>query len=374
MKTTSLDAVAAAQLKNKLGRFPRLPLIASPTPFHPLEKLTARLGGPRVWAKRDDLTGLAFGGNKSRKLEFIIPDVQARGADTIVTWGSLQSNWCLQTAAAAAKSGLKTVLVLFRTAGPSPEPDGNHFLDLLAGAEVRVAEAGPGKVIGLETALAHVETAAEEVRARGGKPYIVPVGGSMPAGSMARPLGAVSYVGALVEAVEQARERGLDVGTIVHATGSGGTQAGLVVGARALGLDIRVVGVSVSDERDPFSRLVLDICRRTEEALGLEQCVGPDDVEVLDGYLGLGYGVVDESVARTLTGFLREEAIILDPVYTAKAMIGLEDLARRGLIPRDRALLFFHTGGAPALFPNRRTLLDLAVGPGLSALRWPSGT
>jgi 1-aminocyclopropane-1-carboxylate deaminase/D-cysteine desulfhydrase-like pyridoxal-dependent ACC family enzyme len=191
---------------------------------------------------------------------------------------------------------------------------------------------------------------------------------------MASPLGAVSYIRAHVETVEQARERGLDIGTIVHATGSGGTQAGLVVGAKALGLEVEILGISVSDERNPFSRLVLEICRRTEEALELERRVEADDVEVLDGYLGRGYGVVDESVARTVTSLLREEALILDPVYTAKAMTGLEDLARRGRLPRDRAVVFYHTGGAPALFPHRRALLDLGGGPVLSGPRSTSGT
>ncbi|OGD27473.1 MAG: hypothetical protein A2Y56_06355 [Candidatus Aminicenantes bacterium RBG_13_63_10] len=343
-----------------MAKFPRLPLIPFATPLHGLEKMSARLAGPNIWMKRDDLTGLAFGGNKLRKLEYILPDALGRGADTIVTWGSLQSNWCLQTAAAARKSGLRTVLILFKTSGLDPEPDGNLFLDLLAGAEVRIVEAAPGKVVSLEAALAHLDAAADEVRSRGGNPYLIPVGGSMPACSMTRPLGAVAYVRALVETAEQARDLGLDVGTIIHATGSGGTQAGLVVGAKALGLDARVIGISVSDEKESFARLVLDICRLTEEALEVETRVEPGDIVVLDDYLGPGYGFVDESVARTLASVFREEAVVLDPVYTAKAMIGLEDLARRGLIPHDRATVFFHTGGTPALFPHRRKILEAA--------------
>jgi len=357
---TSRDAAAAREkLHRRLEKFPRLPLTTLPTPLHRLENLSSRLGGPDIWMKRDDLTGLAFGGNKSRKLEFILPDAKAQGADTLVTWGGLQSNWCLQTAAAARKSGLNAALILFAADAQAPEADGNLFLDRLAGAEVRFVGTEGGRIITFEAAEPHIAAMAEAIRSRGGTPYVIPIGGSMPGGSMTRPLGAVAYVRTLVETVEQALELGLDVGAIVHASGSGSTQAGLVVAARALGLDLKVIGVSVSEKKETFGRLILELCRRTEETLGIEARVGPDDVVVMDDHIGPGYGFVDSSVARTLARIFREEAVTLDPVYTAKAMAGLEDLARRGFLPRDRAAVFVHTGGTPALFPYRREILSL---------------
>ncbi|MBM3296907.1 MAG: D-cysteine desulfhydrase family protein [Candidatus Aminicenantes bacterium] len=373
-KTTGLSRAKIEELKSKIEKIPRLLLIQEPTPFHRLAALSARFPGTDIWMKRDDLTGLAFGGNKSRKLEYIISDALKKGADTIVTWGSLQSNWCLQTAAAARRAGLRSVLILFRAPDQPVEADGNLFLDLLVGAETRFVEAQPGKVVSLEKALSYLEAAAEEIRSRGGSPYLAPVGGSMPSGSMTLPLGAIAYVRALIEAVEQAKRGNLDIGAIIHATGSGGTQAGLVVGAKALGLDLKVLGVSVSEDRASFAPLVLDICRRTEDALGIEPRVGPEDVVVLDEYLGAGYGFVDGAVAAALAGIFREEAVVLDPVYTAKAMVGLDDRARRGLLPHGRAVVFFHTGGTPALFPCRRRILELAPDAALSEPRSTSGT
>lgn len=373
-KTSKPSSAAVEELKRKVEKFSRLPLIQAPTPLHRLTALSARFPGSDIWIKRDDLTGLAFGGNKSRKLEYILSDALKKGADTVLTWGSLQSNWCLQTAAAARRAGLRSLLILFRAPDQPVEADGNLFLDLLAGAETRFVEAQPGKVVSLEKALTYLEAAAEEIRSRGGRPYLAPVGGSMPSGSMTLPLGAIAYVRALIEAVEQAKRGNLDIGAIIHATGSGGTQAGLVVGAKALGLDLKVLGVSVSEDRASFAPLVLDICRRTENALGIEPRVCHEDVVVLDAYLGAGYGFLDTPVAEALAAVFREEAVVLDPVYTAKAMVGLEDLARRGFLPRDREVVFFHTGGTPALFPYRRKILELVSGWELSAPRATSGT
>jgi L-cysteate sulfo-lyase len=347
------------QLKNKISRFPRQPLIQEPTPVQKLSRLTALWGGLQIWMKREDLTGLAFGGNKSRKMEFILADILGQKADTVITWASRQSNWCLQMSAAARMFGVEPILVLFKTDDLPEETDGNLLLDRLLGAEVRIHEAARGKAVSLETGLARLEEVAQEVRAKGRKPYLVPVGGSMPAGSMNLPLGALSYVRALIELVEQTDALGLEVGAVVHATGSGGTQAGLVVGAKALGLETRVIGISVSEEKISFGRLVLDICRRTEEALGLGRVVRPEDVIVVDDYLGQGYGIVDRAVALTLSQVFKAEGIVLDPVYTAKAMTGLQDLAGKGFFRPDKAVVFLHTGGTPALFPNRRRLLEL---------------
>ena len=359
MKNDRLSTSRLGKLKKRMARFPRQPLIHLPTPLQKMSRLTALLGGPEIWMKREDLTGLAFGGNKSRKMEYILADILAQKADTVITWASLQSNWCLQMSAAARMFGIEPILVLFKTYDLPEEPDGNLLLDRLLGAEVRIKEGGRGKSVSLETGLSHLEAVADEARKKGRRPYLVPVGGSMPAGSMSQPLGALAYVQAMAELAEQMGALGLQIDAVVHATGSGGTQAGLVVGAKALGLETRIIGISVSDEKVAFARIVLDICRRTEEALGLGTIVHPEDVIVLDDYLGQGYGIVDRQVARILSEVFRAEGVVLDPVYTAKAMVGLQDLAHKRFFQPGQAVVFFHTGGTPALFPNRRKLLEL---------------
>lgn len=349
----------AREIVRRLGRFRRVGLIHLPTPFRKLERLSAALGGPSIYIKRDDLTGLAFGGNKSRKLEFIVGDMLAKKADAVVTWGSLQSNWCLQTAAAAREFGIRPVLILFKTYDLEPGLDGNLLLDAILDADIRIREAEKGKVVRPEGAMAVLEETAAELRAAGLRPYLVPVGGSLPMGDMALPLGAVSYVGAFAELSGQAGEAGIRLDAVVHATGSGGTQAGLLVGARALAEGCRVVGISVSDPRGPFSEDVLSIARATDDALGLRVDVRPGDVIVLDEYIRKGYGIVDREVAEVIRLVFQTEGIVLDPVYTAKAMVGLVDLIRKGYFKATENLVFFHTGGTPALFPNRKMILEL---------------
>jgi len=356
LSQSRLSVARHRKFQKAMSRFPRQPLIHLPTPLQKMSRLTARLGGPDTWMKREDLTGLAFGGNKSRKMEYILADILGQKADTVITWASLQSNWCLQLSTAARMFGLEPILVLFKTYDSPAEPDGNLLLDRLLGAEVRFQEAERGKSVSLEKGLSHLEAVAKEVRKKGRRPYLVPVGGSFPAGSMKVPLGALAYAQAMAELAERL---GVKIGAVVHATGSGGTQAGLIVGARALGLEVKIIGISVSNEKTSFGRLVLDICRRTEEALGLGTFVKPEDVVVLDEYLGQGYGIVDRAVAGALSEVFRAEGVVLDPIYTAKAMAGLQDLALKGFFPPGEAVVFFHTGGTPALFPNRLRLLEM---------------
>ncbi len=353
-----MSDVAVSNLRERLARFPKVPLIHAPTPFRPLERLSGEVGGPRIWVKRDDLTGLAFGGNKSRKLEYILADALRKGADTVVTWGSLQSNWCLQTAAAARRLGMDAILVLFRAPGTPDAPDGNLLLDRIVEAAIRVREAPPGKVVNAALAMPLLEEAGREARARGRRPYLVPVGGSKVLGDMDRPLGAMAYVEACAETLEQARAAGFEPRAIVHATGSGSTQAGLIVGAKALtGGRCRVVGISVSDPKGPFGEDVLEIARAADDALGTGLGIGPGDVEVFDEFMGGGYAVVDRDVAETIRLVFRTEGIVLDPVYTAKAMAGLIGLSRRGELRAGDDVVFMHTGGTPALFPNRDAIL-----------------
>jgi len=349
----------SAKILASLERFDRVPLIHLPTPMRKLENLSAELGGPEIWIKRDDLTGIAFGGNKSRKLEFIIPDMLAKKADVVVTWAALQSNWAMQTAAAATRFGIKPVLILFKRYELPEDYDGNMLLDYILDAEIRIKEPLEGRSTKSEDYFAVADEVAAEYRSRGHRPYVVSVGGSKVMGSMTLPLGAVSYVKAFAEMLEQTRTVGFEPDWIVHATGSGSTQAGLIVGAKYLSPQAKVVGISVSDEKVPFSQDVIQIARATETALGFESAIGPGDVIVFDEYLSDGYGIVTKDVADVIRLLFIREGIVLDPVYTSKAFIGLADLVRKGFFKSSDKIVFFHTGGTPALFPNRQKLVEL---------------
>ncbi len=358
INTERMMTLSMAEIDRKIAKYPRIELIHLPTPLRKLGNVTADLGGPDIYIKRDDLTGMAFGGNKSRKLEFILPDMLAKKADVVVTWAGLQSNWAMQTAAAAVRFGIRPILVLFKTYDLPAERDGNLLLDYILGADVRIRETVKGKLVRLEDALAAVEEVADKERRKGHRPYIVPIGGSMPLGSMDLPLGAISYVHAYREMLEQTRAFGFEPDFVVHSTGSGATQAGLVLGAKALTPKVRVVGISVSDFKDSFGREVLAIAEATERALDLATDVRAADVIVHDEYIREGYGIVNKDVADVIRMMFIREGIVLDPVYTSKAFIGLLDLIRRGDIPRSAKVVFFHTGGTPALFPNKHKLVE----------------
>jgi D-cysteine desulfhydrase family pyridoxal phosphate-dependent enzyme len=324
-----------------------------------MTNLEKELGGPELYLKRDDLTGLAFGGNKSRKLEFIIPDVREKGADVIITWASVQSNWCLQTAAAARKFGITPVLILFKTYELPDEYDGNLLLDYILDADIKIREAEYGKVVDQADVDEVLEQVIMEVKEWGHTPYVAPIGGSIVGGSMDKPLGAIGYVNAFAEMLEQTECLGFRPDYVVHATGSGGTQAGLVFGAKALSPKTKVLGVSVSEEKESFSKDVLSIAKDTEKAFGLDLSISEDDVIVFDEYLEEGYGVVTESVSDVVRLVSMREGVFLDPVYTGKAMVALFDLVKKEYIPKDAKVVFFHTGGTAALFPNKGKLTSL---------------
>lgn len=349
------------QVIGRIERFPRVDLIHRPTPLRKLSRLSARIGGPEIYVKRDDLTGLAFGGNKSRKLEFIVRDMLEKKADVVVTWAGVQSNWCMQTAAAAKSFGLKPVLVLFKAPDQPATADGNVLLDVILGADIRFAPVDKGKIVKAPQAMEILQEIGREMRGRGHTPYLVPVGGSLVRGDMTAPLGAVSYVAAFAEILDGMRAGGVEPDYVIHATGSGGTQAGLLVGARAMTSGCRVLGVSVSDPKGPFSEDVLEIARATDDALGLGLEVLPGDVVVFDEYLGEGYGKVDRGVAEVIRLVFQTEGIVLDPVYTAKAMVGLIDLVKTGFFNPTDKVVFVHTGGTPALFPNRDKIFEFLM-------------
>nr|HID13155.1 D-cysteine desulfhydrase family protein [Anaerolineae bacterium] len=314
-------------------RLSRVSIAHLPTPLESLPRLTAQLGGPELWIKRDDQTGLATGGNKTRKLEFLVAEAQAAEADTLITCGAAQSNHARQTAAAAAKFGLECMLVL-RGEEP-PQMQGNLLLDRLLGAEVRWAGDQP-----LTEAMGQV---AGELRAAGRCPYVVPYGGS-------NAVGAGGYVAAMEELLAQCAERDLRFDHIVLASSSGGTQAGLVVGARALGYEGGILGISVDPPADQLRRTLAGLATATADRLGLGLAFAPEDFAVNDGYLGGGYSVVGELEREAIRTMARTEGVLLDPVYTGRAFGGLLDLIRRGAFQPGERVLFWHTGGTAGLF------------------------
>jgi D-cysteine desulfhydrase family pyridoxal phosphate-dependent enzyme len=351
------------RLKERLAAFPRTRLIHVPTPLQQIERPSGVAGGADLLIKRDDLTGLAFGGNKGRKLEYIVADAATQGADTIVTWGGIQSNWCLQTAAAAARVGIRAAIVLLQKPGPSAEDDGNLLLDHLCGAAVRVMEVDPDRgMLELDDVADLVEPVVEAEKAAGRKPYLAPIGGSIVEGSMSKPFGAMGYVDALVELVEQADSRGLRIDTVVHASGSAGTQAGLVAAAKAVAPHIRVVGISVASDGDTLRRKVGTIAAQLLEILAVDAQIEDNDLLVFDDYLAPGYGVLTPDISRGIAALARSEGVVLDPVYTGKAWLGLLDLMGTGFISRDENVVFIHTGGTAALFPYREQMMDFLAG------------
>ena len=324
-----------------LGNMARIPLGHWPTPITDLERLSKALGGPRLLAKRDDLTGLAMGGNKTRKLECLLADALQQGATTLITTGSPQSNHARQTAAAAAHCGLQCVLVLGQMAPPAP--NGNLLLDLLLGARVRWA--------GDRDRFEVMEEVAGEERAAGRRPYIIPYGGS-------NAIGASAYVLAMDELVRQALQQDLRLDHIVLASSSGGTQAGLIAGARALNFPARILGISVDRPAEPLRRSILSLAQLTAAHLDLRFDIDPDSVRVDDHYLAGGYAILGEAEREAIRLVARIEGLLLDPVYTGRAMAGLIDLIHRGEFARQETVLFWHTGGTPALFAYANQLLE----------------
>jgi len=336
-------------------KFRRVELAFLPTPLQKLKSLAEELHFPDLLIKRDDNTGLAFGGNKSRKLEYIVGDALDKKCDVIITWAGVQSNWCRQTAAAARIFGMKAVLLLQKTDTAMPPYDGNLLLDCLLGAEIRFLEPG-------EDRAKLVDRIVQEESGRGRRPYVVSVGGSRTGGSMTVPLGAVGYAKDFIELHAQAVQAGIKVGQVVVATGSAGTQAGLVVGAKALGNETKIVGISVSGDRVSIQKNVAEIADATAAALDLKMTFSPEEIIVFDDYVGEGYGMLNQPTADAIARVARGEGILLDPVYTGKAMAGMLDLLRKGYFKSGEGVVFMHTGGTPALFPHRDGLLSMLSG------------
>ncbi len=319
---------------------PRVSIAHLPTPLEALPRLSQRLAGPEIWIKRDDQTGLATGGNKARKLEFLIADALQDGADTLMTAGAVQSNHARQTAAAAAKFGLACTLTLRGT--PPATASGNLLLDRLLGADVIWCEGRP-----LEEVL---EATAERLRAAGRAPYIIPYGGS-------NPIGASGYAAAMEELLGECDERQISFDHIAFASSSGGTQAGLTLAARELGYAGQLLGISVDLQADALQKKLAALTTETAAFLGLDHRFESDDFVVVDGYLGAGYGIVSDLERQAVRTMAESEGVLLDPVYTGRAFGGLVDLIREGAFPDDGRLLFWHTGGTTGLFAYGEEIL-----------------
>ncbi|OXY81613.1 D-cysteine desulfhydrase [Oceanimonas doudoroffii] len=325
-----------------LARYPRLHFAHLATPLEPMHQLTKLLDGPNLWIKRDDCTGLAGGGNKTRKLEFLMADALEQGADTIITQGATQSNHARQTVAIATKLGLECHILLEDRTGAEDADynyNGNVMLDQLFGGLLRKYPGGTD----MNAAMAEL---AAELKAAGKKPYIVPGGGS-------NEIGALGYVNCALELLGQANDAGLRIDHLVHATGSAGTQAGLVTGLSGSNSGIPVLGIGVRVAREQQEANVFRLAERTAEKLGIPGAVKREDVVANCDYVGEGYGIPAPSTLEAIQLFARHEGILLDPVYSGKGAAGLIDLIRKGHFKKGENVVFLHTGGAQALFGYR---------------------
>ena len=332
----------------KLTLFPRVRITHGPTALEFMPRLTEALGGPNIYIKRDDCTGLGTGGNKTRKLEFLMADAVKHGADTIITQGATQSNHARQTVAIAAKMGMQCEILLEDRTGSKDEAykqSGNVFLDHLYGAHVTER---PG---GTDMAAAMNEV-ADALRAQGRKPYIIPGGGS-------NPIGALGYVVCALELTDQFNHLGLNVDCVVHATGSAGTQAGLVAGFEGTRSQITVLGIGVRAPKEAQESNVFNLAVKTAELLGVPGSVKRESVMANCDYVGGGYGVPTPGMVEAVTMLARLEGILLDPVYSGKGMAGLIDLCRKGHFKKGQNVVFLHTGGAVALYGYMDAFKDL---------------
>jgi L-cysteate sulfo-lyase len=322
-----------------LSGFARVPLAHLPTPLEYLPRLSQHLGGPEIFVKRDDCTGLATGGNKTRKLEFSMGQALQQGADTLITVGAIQSNHVRQTAATACKLGMALEVLLEQRVGQTSEiyaNSGNVFLDRIFGANLREYPAGTDFV-------AAAEEVAAEIRSKGGRPYYIPAGAS-------NSVGALGYVGCGIELLDQFSEQNLKIDHIVSATGSAGTQAGLVVGLRGSGSKLPILGIGVDKPQNVQEERVYKLALETADLVGEPGCVLRDDIIADCSYIGPGYGEPTAAMNEAVLMLARFEGLLFDPVYSGKALAGMIDYIREGRFTAGQKIVFLHTGGSAGLF------------------------
>jgi D-cysteine desulfhydrase family pyridoxal phosphate-dependent enzyme len=310
----------------------RVPIAHLPTSVENLPQLTKHLNGPKLMVKRDDQTGLAFGGNKTRKLEYLVAEAQSIGAKTLITGGAVQSNHCRQTAAAAARFGFNCILVL--AGAPPDNPSGNYLLDKILGVEIIWADRHNRDEV--------LQKTYKEAEVAGKQPYLVPYGGS-------NPIGASGYAFAVQELLEQNQKPDW----IIFPSSSGGTQAGLVAGARIFGYSGKILGISIDEPEDALKEHVADLASRVMALLGEEGKFNPNEILVNAEFCDAGYGIVTENEIEAIRLFALQEGLLLDPVYTGRAAGGLINLIKKGFFSKEDTVLFWHTGGTPALFANK---------------------
>ncbi|RLJ52135.1 D-cysteine desulfhydrase [Litoreibacter meonggei] len=337
--TPEMTVSLCKDLSIALAKFPKVRLGHLPTPLEPMDRLSELLGGPRLWVKRDDCTGLSSGGNKTRKLEFLMADAQAHGADTIITQGATQSNHARQTTAAAAKLGMACHILLEDRTNSNNENyimNGNVLLDRLHGASVSKRSGGTDMN-------AEMTALSEQLINDGHTPYIIPGGGS-------NAIGALGYVNCARELAEQATDIGLKVDALVHATGSSGTQAGLVTGLAAIRSEIHLLGIGVRAPRDKQEQMVFDLAQRTADHMGTGLTINRQDVRANCDYVGPGYGLPTSGMIEAVKLLAQTEGLLFDPVYSGKGLDGMIDQIRKGYFDGMENVVFLHTGGSAALF------------------------
>ena len=343
MVVHGLRIYSRQEIRKRLAKLPRVQLGVLPTPLQDCPRLSEALGGPRILVKRDDMTGLAFGANKTRWLEFVMADAQQKGADLVIAEAPLQSNYCRQTVAAANKMGMKAVLILYgRIEG---QLQGNLLLDDIMGADiVNVEDAS------LYPATSRFDQTEKEYRGKGYKPYVIDGLGAS-AGFCV-----LGYVGCAVELSAQLEEQRVSPTYIVTAVGSGGTLTGLALGSKLLGADYQIYGISIRRSRQELLPFITKKSKEAAEMLGLDVSVSPEEVLVDDGYLGPGYGIVTDREREAIRLAARTEALMFDPTYTGKVMAAVMDLTRQGHFGPQDTIVFLHTGGTPIIFAENQAL------------------
>ncbi|MBE9505670.1 MAG: D-cysteine desulfhydrase family protein [Chloroflexi bacterium] len=327
-----------------IEKLPRVQLGFYPTPLTDARHLSAELGGPRIFIKRDDLSGLALGGNKARKLEFILAEAKKHGATTLVSTASAQSNFCLQTAAAGRRLGMKSSFVLFK--GVHNETQGNLLLQNILGSSVEILDTADMSLVLGSFISDKLDAVAADLKARGETPYVIKH--SLP--EISAILGVVGWVTAAEELNQQFEKLGIEPDYVVLANGGGGTQAGLELGARYLNAKWKVVGIPILNRDEVARKAVADQATAASDFLGMGISVNPDELELHDGYIGEGYGIPTQGCLDAIRTMAQTEAIFLCPVYTGKGLAGLIDLSKKGRFSSSDTVVFVHTGGIPALF------------------------